>query len=390
MRPIDFFYDFLMGITIGSLCITILYFFRKKMLHTGTLSLRGVIILYGLFSIRAIVPIEFPFSVSIKANALKPLAMALLFSPIYICQKSFLGYQILFAAYYICVICLIIRLIVYYIRANRQIKAAIVIKDFRIIRIFNLVTNENKKINVELREMEGITSPLSMGIFNPVIVLPKENMNDYSDEDIYNMLKHEYTHMVSHDPIIILFVNLICCFLFWNPCIELFRRDFLQALELRCDKSVIKDMGLKSKIKYMETMLKVLKKTDSLKRRTGNLFCKPALSLVSNMPVHITERFDAISRSKGSKASERKIALPLLATILVISSYVFIFQAEFDPPIEDIIDSTDCYEINFDKDYLIIEADGEVNIVFGNGSSTPAVSDDIQWFEENGGKIVYK
>ena len=72
MTAIELFTDYFMGIIASSLCIIIIYFLRKKLFDAGILGLKGLIFVYGLCILRALLPLELPFAVSVRCQLLMP------------------------------------------------------------------------------------------------------------------------------------------------------------------------------------------------------------------------------------------------------------------------------------------------------------------------------
>lgn len=93
--------------------------------------------------------------------------------------------------------------------------------------------------NYDIRYYDQINSPLTYGFFRPIILIPKRMMN-YSDEELYLILKHEYTHIKHLDSVTSLTLLIICCFNWFNPFSWLFFSSVKRDLETICDESVLK------------------------------------------------------------------------------------------------------------------------------------------------------
>jgi beta-lactamase regulating signal transducer with metallopeptidase domain len=107
--------------------------------------------------------------------------------------------------------------------------------------------------NISLRTSEYIKSPFTVGLFKPVIYMPKENMN--SDE-IKLSLIHEFTHIKNGD-LWFKFFSVIISILHWfNPLVHLLRIKISTVSELNCDEYVTAEMTKSQRKDYGELLIK--------------------------------------------------------------------------------------------------------------------------------------
>ena len=98
-------------------------------------------------------------------------------------------------------------------------------------------------------------TPMLIGIFRPLIILPGE---EYTGTQIRNILLHELTHMRRHD-VIIKWMTVIACALHWfNPIVYLIRREINKSCELACDETVIMSLNTSGRQNYGETLIAVV------------------------------------------------------------------------------------------------------------------------------------
>lgn len=110
------------------------------------------------------------------------------------------------------------------------------------------------KRKVTLYVNDTISTPFSIGIRKATIVFPYAQ---FSEEEIYLLLKHELTHIQSRD---IPFKTLMCFIsgLHWyNPIIQCFANDFYHMSELSCDEQVLKGKSKKVRSIYAHLLLNV-------------------------------------------------------------------------------------------------------------------------------------
>ncbi len=114
--------------------------------------------------------------------------------------------------------------------------------------------------NVSLMRYPKAASPMIIGFIKPVMVLP---CDDYSEEDIRFIVRHELIHLKRGD----VYVKLLCVFanaLHWlNPLIWIMRREMTVDMELSCDEGVIKGADINIKKAYTETLLSSLRRQSS-------------------------------------------------------------------------------------------------------------------------------
>lgn len=99
--------------------------------------------------------------------------------------------------------------------------------------------------------------PYAIGPFRSRIILPDI---DFSDDELYYILLHEYCHIKRHDLLKNFLLQILFCLIWWIPFHSLAMKDFQQILEIRCDRSVTKRMSREEVCSYMDMMISCLKK----------------------------------------------------------------------------------------------------------------------------------
>lgn len=99
---------------------------------------------------------------------------------------------------------------------------------------------------------ENVTSPMVMGFINPKVILPAE---DFEQEELYLILRHELTHYKRRDTLYKALLLLVNALHWFNPMVWIMRNIAATDLELSCDSSVIGKTSMESRIKYSETIL---------------------------------------------------------------------------------------------------------------------------------------
>ena len=126
-------------------------------------------------------------------------------------------------------------------------------KDLRIRKKIDLIT------------YSGAAIPMIIGFFRPVLVLPDY---EYSQEELFFILKHELVHWKRHDLYFKLLFVIANAIHWFNPCIYIMRKEAGIDMELSCDEKVIQGTAYAVRKAYTEALLSSLcrqyKKPNSL------------------------------------------------------------------------------------------------------------------------------
>lgn len=109
---------------------------------------------------------------------------------------------------------------------------------------------------VELRTCACITSPMMIGLVNPVILLPQV---EYSAGELSLIFRHELVHIKRKDLWCKILVFLATAIHWFNPVIYLMAKAIGVQCEISCDMEVVKSTGMDKRQLYSETILSVVK-----------------------------------------------------------------------------------------------------------------------------------
>lgn len=102
-----------------------------------------------------------------------------------------------------------------------------------------------------------VASPMVIGFIKPVLVLPGEQ---YSEEELYFILKHELIHFKRYDVFFKLLLAAASALHWFNPVVWLMQREASVDMELSCDERVVLGTGYEVRKAYTETLLRALHK----------------------------------------------------------------------------------------------------------------------------------
>lgn len=355
------FYSFCWSVIISSIFVLTLYFLRKKTFFILNFGVSILLLLFIFSLIRILIPFEFSYQKVIRDHYL----YAVLMYPYTLAREyqSFL-FLIIIAIW-------IVGSCFFFYRFFRKISSSYAYlkridkrTSNNIINIFSRIHTGKK---IPIFKSSAIETPFLVGLFHPEIYIPTY---EYTEEQLYYILLHEYTHYKNKDLWVKLLCNLFCIVFWWNPIIYLLPKDLNAILELKCDATLAKELTEEEQISYLDTILFTLHcmnsnnkaHTDKLSFTTA--FVRPIANLNK-------QRFQALTKSiqKNSLISSfSKFTIICLLCLSFLSSYYFLLQPSYEPSHEDlwdeetgdILDSSNSYLIQKDKDSYYVYYDNEL------------------------------
>lgn len=196
-----------------------------------------------------------------------------------------------------------------YLRGLSKFKFSTAIKsDF----IENWKLQHPLKRKLSVLQSNRISSPISYGLFKPVILLPK-NLDMDNVKLLEYILTHEYIH-IRHFDILYKMILIICVCIHWfNPMVWLMFILLNRDIELACDEAVIHILGINNRAGYAYALIDMEAQKNNI-IPLCNHFNKNA----------IEERIVAIMKNKKSS-----IFIVIAAFVLIVGvSTVFITSAK--------------------------------------------------------------
>lgn len=150
----------------------------------------------------------------------------------------------------------------------------------------------------------GVGTPMQLGLMDARLVLPERA---YTDEMLYNILRHELTHYRRHDIAYKWFAAAVCAIHWFNPVVWVARREIDRLCELSCDEQLLQGMTLNQKRSYGQTLLELAADRTVPRRVIATSFATQKRNL--------KERLEQIMTYK--KSGRRTLALLLFAAVLL-------------------------------------------------------------------------
>lgn len=158
---------------------------------------------------------------------------------------------------------------------------------------------------IRVRWSERVRTPLSYGIMNPVILMPKGT--DWSDDkQVAYVLEHEYVHIKRFDIATKLILTAGVCIHWFNPLVWIMYLFFNRDIEISCDEEVVRHFGEEARSGYARILIGMEEKKSGL-LSFGNGFGKIA----------IEERIKAIMKMKKTSAFALAAAVFLVAVVVL-------------------------------------------------------------------------
>lgn len=157
--------------------------------------------------------------------------------------------------------------------------------DENILIDFKTICNELNLVKpIKVMRCKKVLSPMTIGLFNPIILLPEVKI---PLDELSIILKHELIHVKRHDILYKLIITIANSIHWFNPTVYIMVKEANKDLEFYCDEMVIKNMDIEYKAKYSNAILSVMhSKTncnsilstnfnggvDTMKKRFKNIF----------------------------------------------------------------------------------------------------------------------
>ena len=137
-----------------------------------------------------------------------------------------------------------------YLRSIREFRMSLPVEN----RFLLEWQGEHSRRKTEVRQFDRIHTPLTYGILRPVILLPKEAL-DQDEDTLRFILTHEYVHIRRFDCVTKLLMAAALCLHWCNPLVWAMYLLFNRDLELSCDETVLGLLGRSRRSDYALTLI---------------------------------------------------------------------------------------------------------------------------------------
>lgn len=320
----------------------------------------ALLIVAGIF--RIVFVIEFPYTIVIGSEVILPTILNFLNKELFAVYKGIISihiYDLLLGIWIIGSIYNFHKYVLQSIKLYSSFHSLPSTHDMRIITCMNEIMMEsNKNTKIKIIQSEEIIIPMITGYFRPVICLPDIQ---FLDDELKNILLHEWTHFLHKDAWVKLFVYFISVVFWWNPFVHILKQELNHILEIQCDLSITSKMNEASRINYLESILKIIK--SSRKSALPQDIPMNCAALVStNKTKKIEQRFTLVLGYDSYK-KQRIFQVILLCSMILLSflaSYKIVIQPRYQPIAE--VGSEEIFSITPENSYLIHNEDGTYSL----------------------------
>lgn len=176
--------------------------------------------------------------------------------------------------------------------------------------------------NIQIRELTGISTPLTYGILCPVILMPEDTDWENARRLDY-ILFHEYVHIRRWDGLVKLAATVALCVHWFNPFVWVLYILLNRDIELACDAVVLRHFGKTDRANYARMLI-------AMKGRSSRI--EPLCSHFGKNAME--RRVKSVMKYRKSSVLTIILALALAATVAV----VFGTSAKFDIILETSIE----------------------------------------------------
>lgn len=353
-------FSFVTSLLLFNVYIFLIAVIRPRNIFLFRFGIIPIVLLIAACIFRLVFFVELPSSTVLQSEVIYPIILNFFTSKVY----RVYVYELVIAVWVVGSIYYIQKYIRQLIFLNRLAISVRETQDMRIISCMNeLLVERGKNTKVKIVQSHEISIPMITGFLKPVIYLP---YTDFSDGDLRNILMHEWTHFLHKDAWAKLFVNLISAVFWWNPFVHILKNELSQALELRCDLSIISRMDNENRLIYLESIVKIIKDANNNKLHKSHSSMGSTALVTINRNENILQRFNLVLNYNTCKNRNMLSSAIICIFILlsVFASYGFVVQPLYPNPV--ITEHEDVFMINPDNSYLIRNADGTYSLYIDN------------------------
>lgn len=358
-------FSFLMSVIWSSVIILLIHMFRKKQFFLNGFGLTTVILLYTFSLGRMFLAIELPFTHEIPVPEIYNRFYEIIRTDcIAIGKHNIRILDIGLCLWILVFVILIIIFIARYLSAKHALVSHKLIHNDRLVRILSDIQKKfRRKLHIQIAECPDINLPMGTGILKKRILIP---VADYSDSDLRYIILHEYMHFRNQDLQILLLSELFARLFWWNPLVYLLKSDIRQILEIRCDLSVITGMREEQRVNYLKTIQSCLIQSNKLKTAYAPIV-STQLIRKDLKTEEMIERFKLIAYPIKKNYFWFQILSLICFALLLIISYSFILQPQYQPPKEDVFTDSNIETAGTLAGYILARKDGTYAIVDETG-----------------------
>lgn len=364
------FFSAVMAMLLSTIFTLVIHFLQGRDFFLRTFGVRTVLFLYGLSGLRMALAIETPLTRVVPERALyNGFYLAAVSDLLPIADHAFSFCELALIIWSVGAALLLAQFMAESIKMSRKLQSSAGGENPLAGQVLKRIQSESpRRLEVKIVIHENIGVPASIGLFHKWICLPDRA---YSEQELYYILKHEYTHFCNRDLEIKFLVRLFCCFFWWNPAVYLLKADVSRLLEIRCDAAVTEKFSKKGKLEYLAVIVRSIE--DSRSRKTPAAPRSGAYLFLKGRKNAVVERFELVAKPMQKRTKKFQAACMALSLFIFFMSYMFILQPSYPaPPIEP-----PAVETATPADHVLKSSDGNYFLVFEDGTALSITEQDM-------------
>lgn len=331
--------------------IFVIIYVKKNILYEGMRFTFAVII---LILIRMLIPVNFPFTITIPISGIFASASRSLYY--HINDGSIRVVDILVGIW---AVVAVVKLICMFLKnwECRLLLEPFRVKDLSEYPVIKGVIDEYgvaEKMAVCI--LPASVSPEMFGTWKPILILPEQILTEH---ELTFICRHELEHYKNHDLWLKFFLDLVICVQWFNPLVYLLQNELILAFEMVNDHKVLKGCDEKQKITYVLSIIKIAK---ALKKRPakqeGVLFTKANEIGVKKRVHFITAEGNEKKKQQGVSVFLRYISVVVMFSV----SLTFVLEAD---GVDEIVEQ-ETNSISKENAYILKCEEGYQLFVDGN------------------------
>lgn len=336
------------------------------------LDIRFLLVCLLTILIRLLIPIESPFTKEIPIYHIYPDIYSFLKRPLLNYLKlsiiDILKILWLFGSFYF-----LNKSLKSYFKLNKSIKKLCQLTDKKTLEVKDKVQKEIRStVTFYLVGDEFIDTPIVFGLLKPYIVLPK---TDFTEEELYFIIKHEMIHYFHGDLIVKIFCELLGIVYWWNPFANMLKKLISNLQEINTDYSVMKGLSDEKKLDYLENLVKVAKDRESSRKSSQWLM---AFQKENSSAVHkrITLMLENMEINKKKTVSSMFLSIIIFGLVVFCPNIL-----AFEPYAISQKDAEGTFDIKTDDIFYLANSDNSYSLFWDGqyvATVTEMLGDNIQ------------
>lgn len=302
---------------------------------------RYVYLYSSIIIIRLVMPFEFNFTHTLLSTCILPTIQNILWNKFTVFLFSFYLYELLLFIWLSGSLFFLLSKLYAYFSLKNAILQNPECTDGRIYRIVNaLLLQFSIKKEFKIISVPYYCTPAITGLKHPIIIVPEIIL---SDKELAYILQHEITHYYYKDIHIKALMEILSCIYWWNPLIQIFKKQVSNILEIHNDCATTSQMTKKEKLEYLECILKIAK------INTHNKISS-TLCFSTTDSCNLKQRFTCVLSDRATNKSIPYILCIILMPLILLYISFFVILEPHSVS-ESVAETT--FELNPDTSYIL-------------------------------------